>query len=286
MTASASTTSYTASFNTSYLLTTAANPANGGTVSPCIRQLLRVGYGREPCGHSSLRIRIQRLDRKRRELRQCLHNSDYECAAERNGQLQAESGADHGGRKSGGPGVQRRRRELYAPATLSWTAGTTHTIATTSPQTAPGTQYAFQNWSDRGAISHQVVAPATATTYTASFAVAYQLTLGVTPSGSGRVSPASGTFYPAGTVVSISADANRGYLFEHRTGSVSSANSASTTVTMSAPETAIADFTEGRTRLAALLIEKKGDLNAREWVFAVGNLDQGPQTRLRSAASG
>jgi hypothetical protein len=34
VTASASTTSYTAYFNTAYLLTTAVNPANGGTVSP------------------------------------------------------------------------------------------------------------------------------------------------------------------------------------------------------------------------------------------------------------
>jgi hypothetical protein len=55
-----------------------------------------------------------------------------------------------------------------APQTFSWGSGSAHTIATTSPQTLGGTQYAFSSWSDGGAISHTI--DASATTDTASFA--------------------------------------------------------------------------------------------------------------------
>jgi sugar lactone lactonase YvrE len=51
------------------------------------------------------------------------------------------------------------------PQTFSWAPGTSHTLSTVSPQT----QYTFSGWSDGGAISHPIVAPATATTYTAIF---------------------------------------------------------------------------------------------------------------------
>ncbi len=49
--------------------------------------------------------------------------------------------------------------------TFSWAAGTSHTVSTTSPQG----QYTFSAWSDGGAISHPILAPATAATYTAIF---------------------------------------------------------------------------------------------------------------------
>src|SRR5262249_52441843 len=38
-----------------------------------------------------------------------------------------------------------------------WTSGSTHAIATTSPQSGdPGVQYVWKKWSDQGAISHTV----------------------------------------------------------------------------------------------------------------------------------
>jgi hypothetical protein len=53
--------------------------------------------------------------------------------------------------------------------TFSWETGSSHTIATTSPQSGPsGIQYVWTKWSDNGAISH-VVAPTTNTNYLASF---------------------------------------------------------------------------------------------------------------------
>ncbi|MGA2600985.1 MAG: Ig-like domain-containing protein, partial [Bryobacteraceae bacterium] len=52
-----------------------------------------------------------------------------------------------------------------APHTLTWYVGSTHTIA------APATQgtHTFLNWSDGGAISHNITVPAAATTYTATY---------------------------------------------------------------------------------------------------------------------
>jgi Kelch motif/NHL repeat len=45
--------------------------------------------------------------------------------------------------------------------TLTWTIGTSHTLATTSPQTpTAGTQYTFASWSDSGTTSHSVKASA------------------------------------------------------------------------------------------------------------------------------
>ncbi len=130
-----------------------------------------------------------------------------------------------------------------ATQSLTWTVGSSHTIATTSPQTLAGTQETFSNWSDGGAISHSVTAPASATTYTATFtATGYQLTTAASPAADGIVTPASGTFYAPGTVVNLTATANSGFSFTDWTGSVASANSAATTITMSAPEDVTANF--------------------------------------------
>ena len=131
----------------------------------------------------------------------------------------------------------------YASAqTLSWTVGSSHTIATSSPQTAAGTQNTFASWSDAGAISHSVSASASTTSYTASFTTSYQLTTAANPANGGTAQPATGTFYALGTVVNLTATPNSGYTFSNWSGSVASAGSASTTVTMSAPQTVTANF--------------------------------------------
>ena len=56
-----------------------------------------------------------------------------------------------------------------APGTKTAVIGSTNTISAPSPQTIGGSAYAFGSWSDGGAQTHNVVAPATATTYTATF---------------------------------------------------------------------------------------------------------------------
>lgn len=132
---------------------------------------------------------------------------------------------------------------VVAPLVETWNQGSTHTIATTSPQSGgTGIQYAFSNWSDNGAISHTITVPSTATTYTASFATQYQLTTAANPSAGGTVSPTSGTFYTSGTVVPLTATANAGYTFTNWTGNVANSSSASTSITMTAPQSVTANF--------------------------------------------
>ena len=136
--------------------------------------------------------------------------------------------------------------------TLTWTVGASHTIATTSPQTSAGTQNAFASWSDGGAISHSVTAPSSAASYTATFTTSYLLTTAASPSADGTVTPASGSYYASGTAVDLTATANSGFKFATWTGSVAGASSASTTITMTAPESVTANFIVATAPVATL----------------------------------
>ncbi|MFZ1130745.1 MAG: choice-of-anchor D domain-containing protein [Terriglobales bacterium] len=129
-----------------------------------------------------------------------------------------------------------------SPVVVSWTIASSHTIATTSPQGSGGTQYTWSSWSDGGAISHQVTASANVTGYTASFNTSYLLTTAANPTNGGTVAPASGTYYAPNTIVNLSATPNPNYAFSNWTGNVANANSASTTVTMTGPQSVTANF--------------------------------------------
>src|SRR5208283_4985804 len=114
--------------------------------------------------------------------------------------------------------------------------------ATTQAGSA-GTQYVFTSWSDGGAASHSITVGTSAATYTASFNTQYRLTISASPSAGGTVTPSSGSYYNSGSVVSVTAAANSGYTFNGWSGSVANPSAASTSVTMSAPETVTANFT-------------------------------------------
>jgi len=127
--------------------------------------------------------------------------------------------------------------------TFTWEAGSSHTIATTSPQSGgTGTQYVWTGWSDSGAISH-VVAPTTNNAkFIANFQSQYYLT--IVTSGNGQVRPAS-AWQNAGNVVTIQARANSGAQFSSWTGMgpgsfTGTSNPAS--VTMKGPITETATF--------------------------------------------
>jgi uncharacterized repeat protein (TIGR02543 family) len=126
--------------------------------------------------------------------------------------------------------------------TPTWNVGSKHTIATTSQQRVIGINYENPTWSDGGAISHTVTASVGTTNYTATFQVYYQLTTADSPAAGGTVTPSLGGFYLAGSVVSIQASPKSGYTFKNWTGPVANATKASTTVTMTAPETVTANF--------------------------------------------
>ena len=129
-----------------------------------------------------------------------------------------------------------------APQTLHLSPGP-HTIAvmTTQPGSA-GTRYVFTGWSDGGAAAHNIGVASSPATYTASFKPQYQLTISASPAGGGSVTPASASFYDAGTAVAVAATANSGYSFTNWTGPVAGATSASTTLIMNVPQTVTANF--------------------------------------------
>src|SRR5205809_456943 len=126
---------------------------------------------------------------------------------------------------------------------FSWQPGSSHTIATTSPQNgATGVRYVWTNWSDGGAISH-TVAPTTNRSYTATFRTQYYLTM--THGTGGTVSPASG-WRNSGVTVSITATSSTGYHFTSWTGTGTGSFSGTTnpaSITMGGPITEAATFT-------------------------------------------
>ena len=128
--------------------------------------------------------------------------------------------------------------------TFTWGSGSSHTIATTSPQSAgTGVQYKWTRWSDSGAISHTVT-PTTNKTYTATFTKQYLLTM-VAGTG-GRVTPVSG-YKNSGSVVSITATPSTGYSFNSWTGSGTGSYSGTNnpaSITMNSPITETASFTQ------------------------------------------
>jgi hypothetical protein len=127
---------------------------------------------------------------------------------------------------------------------FSWVSGSSHTIATSSPQSGgSGIQYVWSNWSDGGAISHSIAPTVNGSTYTANFTTQYYLTMGYGTGGS-SVSPGSG-WYNSGANFGISATAASGYSFSSWTGSGSgsySGSSSSSSVTMNGPISETASF--------------------------------------------
>jgi hypothetical protein len=130
------------------------------------------------------------------------------------------------------------------PQTFSWIVGSSHTIATTSPQGTGATVYAFAGWSDGGAISHTITTPASATTYTVYFTTRFQLTASVSPISGGIISanPASADgFYDSGTSVELTAMPNPGFAFAGWTGDLSGSTNPQS-VTIAAPRSVTAGF--------------------------------------------
>ena len=58
---------------------------------------------------------------------------------------------------------------VTTPAAIGSVVGMRRTLGVVSPQSAGGTIYTFQSWSDGGAATHTIATPATDTTYTATF---------------------------------------------------------------------------------------------------------------------
>ena len=136
---------------------------------------------------------------------------------------------------------------ITTPYSVTWPVGDTETLAANSPVSCgPGCQYIFLSWSDGGAQTHNITVPSTPTSYVARYQQQYQLTMAVTPSGSGTTTPSPGaSWQSASLVVSITGIPNSGYVFSSWTGSGSGSFtglSNPATVTMNAAITETVNF--------------------------------------------
>jgi hypothetical protein len=91
-----------------------------------------------------------------------------------------------------------------APFTRTVIVGSSNSISATTPQSLGGTTYAWASWSDGGAQTHNVVAPATPVTFTATYTAVPGGTLTFSPTADSYVSNMSGnTNYGTATVVKV-----------------------------------------------------------------------------------
>jgi len=131
-----------------------------------------------------------------------------------------------------------------SPQNFKWTSGSTHTIGVASPQGSGGTQYVFSSWSDSGAQTHTVTAPASPATYTASLSAQYLLTANASSPAQGAVTaspPSASGYYSSGATVQVTATPNPGYMFANWSGGLTGTANPQT-LTMSAPASVTANF--------------------------------------------
>ena len=114
------------------------------------------------------------------------------------------------------------------------------TLSIGSPQAeTPGTRYLFQHWSNGGAQSQTIIAPADDSTFTATFETQFLLSTAVDPPGAGTVTPRR--LLDVGSNVSVAASAASAYVFSHFSGDLTGdANPQSISIT--APRSVTAHF--------------------------------------------
>ncbi len=159
-------TTYTASFNVAYLLTTAVNPSGAGTVTPPSGQYYAAGsqvpLTATPNSGYGFSGWTGTVTSASNPLTVTM-NSPVTETANFAPAVQVTVATNPSGLSFSVDGTPYQSAQ-----TLTWTIGSKHTIASSSPQTLAGLQYGFASWSDGGAISHQVIA-STSTSYTAKF---------------------------------------------------------------------------------------------------------------------
>ncbi len=131
-----------------------------------------------------------------------------------------------------------------APFSVSVPPGP-HTIAVSATQSGVGgTQYVFTGWNDRGAASHSITIGANSVSLLATFKTQYQLTTQSSPEAGGQLTPPSGTFVDAGSVVPFGAVPNAGYYFTGFSGALSG-SVVPQSLTVNGPVTVVGNFAPG-----------------------------------------
>ena len=156
------------------------------------------------------------------------------------------------------------------PHIFNWAAGSSHDIATPSPQyNSAGTiRYTFANWSDGGSQAHSV-SPSTNSTFTATFTTQYLLSTNVSPAGAGNVSGEG--WYNLNAAINLTATTNSGYEFANWTGDASG-TSPTTSITIK-PRRVTANFSA--LPASTRIIRLSGDL-----AFGSVTVGQTPQRTL------
>ncbi|MBL8175053.1 MAG: hypothetical protein JNK48_10300 [Bryobacterales bacterium] len=154
------------------------------------------------------------------------------------------------------------------PESFQWAAGSTVTLSVPSPQQLPESHYTFVNWSDGGAMTHSVTAPAGNASYIANFNAQYMLRVRANPPDGGSVTPATDSLHPANTPIPVTAVPNPGYSF---TGWGASPV-AQGAITLSGPTKLTAFFTPtAPPSLSWSIAGKAGPTLARMWTLSVRN---------------
>ncbi|NQT24000.1 T9SS type A sorting domain-containing protein [candidate division KSB1 bacterium] len=114
--------------------------------------------------------------------------------------------------------------EYPSPTTFGWLDGETHTICVDSTIGVNfGARFAFQSWSDSGALCHDYVVPHQDDTLTAQFITEHQLIADINPEDAGEilVTPETEDFwFINGTEISVHALPAYAFVFDHWTGAL------------------------------------------------------------------
>lgn len=244
ITAPSSDAEFVASFAIQHLLTTAANPANGGSIAP-------------PSGWHNAGAVVAVA---------ATPNGDYQFTGftgALSGSATPQNVTMSGPRSvtanfsvplvevtvasaPAGRTLMVDQSACTAPCVFQWLAGSEHTIGVAvSPQSGPaGVRYLFANWSDGAAQSHTITVPAVAWQYIANFTTQYYLTTAVNPSGAGAIAPDSG-WHNAGAAVEVSAAAGLDYAFVGFSGGLTGLANPQSLV-LNAPAAVTAGFQNAR----------------------------------------
>ncbi len=142
----------------------------------------------------------------------------------------------------------------------------------------PGTEYRLTNWFDGNIQTQRTLSggdisePAV---YSADFQTRYQLTTQSSPSIAGSV--VGGAFYVAGDTATVIAVPSPGFLFTNFSGGSLTGLTNPQTLTMTAPKTVVANFTQTPPAvLTAAVMNKAGAATDRVWTISVTNTGPGP----------
>jgi hypothetical protein len=194
-------TTYTASFKRQYQLTMAVNPAGAGTTNPAVGSYWYDSGQSVPISASAASGYVFQswsgsgsgsYSGTANPATVTMNGPITETANFASAQVQITVTSS----PAGSGFVKVDDSPITTPQTFTWTVGSIHTIAATSPiSCGSGCQYVWTSWSDGGGQSHQITVPGSAATYTANFKTQHQVTFtssGISTDTSGTVVTAAG----------------------------------------------------------------------------------------------